>query len=84
MTAPLPVPKPADWMRDAACIGLAFGDVDPWHSEPHEGDLNRVARRICAECPVKQQCREYGQTLPGNYGIWGGQSKRRIGKVRGQ
>jgi WhiB family transcriptional regulator, redox-sensing transcriptional regulator len=84
MTAPLPVPKPADWMRDAACIGLAFGDVDAWHSETGENDLNHVARRICEGCPVKRECLEYGMTVPGKHGIWGGRSKRSRGKVREQ
>lgn len=72
----LPLPKPPGWMKGAACKGLAFPDVDPWHHEVGEADLTRIAKRICASCPVMDQCREYGDTIPNAQGIWGGRSIR--------
>src|SRR5207249_7912786 len=31
-----------------------------------------VAKRVCAECPVRQQCLEHALALPEQFGIWGG------------
>jgi WhiB family redox-sensing transcriptional regulator len=30
------------------------------------------ARRICADCPVKAECREYALAQGEQFGIWGG------------
>src|SRR5437764_13011564 len=31
-----------------------------------------AAKRVCAECPVRQQCLEHALALPEQFGIWGG------------
>ena len=35
-----------------------------------------VARRICAECPVKGACLEYALRNGIDHGVWGGTSER--------
>ena len=50
-----------------------------------------VAKRVCAECPVRQQCLEHALALPEQFGIWGGlteveraeESRRRRGAAAG-
>lgn len=58
------------WMALAACRGY---DPETWF--PGEGrgprDTTR-ARRICVDCPVRQQCADYAIATSANYGIWGG------------
>jgi len=62
------------WMGRASC---AADDVNPdwWFPErggPAEsGADGALAKRICQECPVRQQCLEFA--LAGReFGIWGG------------
>lgn len=73
MNTALPLPPPAEWMREAACVGLVYDGVDPWHSEIGDG-LITIAKKICARCPVSAACFEYGMALPDPRGIWGGRS----------
>jgi WhiB family redox-sensing transcriptional regulator len=35
-----------------------------------------VARRICADCPVKDLCLEYALVNRIDHGVWGGCSER--------
>jgi WhiB family redox-sensing transcriptional regulator len=35
-----------------------------------------VARRICADCPVRQSCLEYALANRIDHGVWGGCSER--------
>lgn len=54
-----------DWKQQAACL-----DAPPEIFFPiAEGDT-QAARQYCDNCPVQEQCAEYG--LGQNYGIWGG------------
>lgn len=60
------------WMADAACRGM-----DPNAFHPERGERVDAALRICATCPVVEQCRAYGEaTESGQHGIWGGASAR--------
>jgi WhiB family transcriptional regulator, redox-sensing transcriptional regulator len=65
------------WQREAACKGKAelfFPAESVGHLTP--------ARKLCAECPVREPCFEYGLELVDhkktrdaiNRGIWGGYS----------
>jgi len=40
------------------------------------------ARRICARCPVKEQCLEYALENHQSDGIWGGTSERQRAKLQ--
>jgi WhiB family redox-sensing transcriptional regulator len=62
--------RPPNWRASALC---AQTDPDLWF--PEHG-VNRgaiaVARRICNQCPVRNECLDEGiKTYPA-WGIWGG------------
>lgn len=43
---------------------------------PSDGVGVEVARRICAECPVKEPCLEHALRNRIDHGVWGGCSER--------
>ena len=43
---------------------------------PSDGVGVEVARRICADCPVKSPCLEYAMANHIDHGVWGGTSER--------
>ena len=65
------------WIKDAACRGM-----DPNIFFPERGASTDIslAKETCAECPVKEQCREYGEME--RFGFWGGVSARGRAKLR--
>lgn len=74
---PSPVTDHWDWQTDAACRGM---DSDTFFHPPAERARDRRARinaakRICAMCPVLQQCLAHALETQEPYGIWGGQSE---------
>jgi len=62
-----------EWMESGSC---ASSDGDAWFADKGQGDLTRLAKRICAECPVKQLCLAYAVEERITEGIWGGVSPR--------
>lgn len=73
-----------DWMTDAACRGM-----DPsvfFVSHADTSGASRRARRICADCPVSEQCLEYAlANHETTHGFWGGTSpleRRRLMRER--
>lgn len=56
------------WAAYAACRGadpsLFFAGV--------EGGDTCTAQRICAGCPVNEECLEWALTTGVSYGVWGG------------
>lgn len=56
--------RPPAWMDDAACLG---NDPAAWDLTETKGQLiskdNRLAVKICAECPVRADCEQYGREL---------------------
>jgi WhiB family redox-sensing transcriptional regulator len=67
--------RPA-WQKHAACNGL---DVNLFF--PRRGEANKVeeAKKICAQCPVQEECRQYGIELAQEFdtvGIFGGLTQR--------
>ena len=67
-------PRPS-WMDDAACKGrtnLFFGLA----GERPERRVRReaTAQKMCAGCPVREQCRTLGRANHEN-GYWGGESE---------
>jgi WhiB family transcriptional regulator, redox-sensing transcriptional regulator len=68
------------WMALGECA-----DKPPSLFFPSDGVGVEVARRVCAECPVRQECLEYALTNRIDHGVWGGTSereRRRIIKAR--
>lgn len=63
------------WMEDARCVGapleMFFPDI---------GESSAKARRVCAKCPVKAECLQYG--LGELTGIWGGTTDKERRVIR--
>jgi WhiB family redox-sensing transcriptional regulator len=60
-------------------------EVNPDTFFPTDGVGVEVARRICADCPVKEPCLEYALYYRIEHGVWGGhseRSRRRIARSR--
>ncbi len=70
-------PDQRTWMVDARCL-----DADPEAFFPEKGGSTREAKRICADCPVKEPCLDYALANDERFGIWGGLSERERRRVR--
>jgi Transcription factor WhiB len=66
-----PAPLSAGWRDRAGCRG-----TDPGVFFPGRGESAEPARRICASCPVRQQCLDYAISHGIVHGIWGGLAER--------
>jgi len=76
----IPIAEKWEWQHRAACRGeeasVFFHDDD--EREPAKSYRTRAALKICAVCPVKQQCLDHAVSVPEVYGIWGGKSQDEI------
>lgn len=67
----------AKWTDDAACKGRT-GDMFPKHHK----DITYIslARSICSECLVREQCLEYALEFPpaDMHGVWAGLTSRQL------
>jgi WhiB family redox-sensing transcriptional regulator len=61
----------SDWMDRGKCR-----DMDPSVFFPSDGMGVQIARRVCAECPMKAPCLEYALDNRVDHGVWGGTSER--------
>ncbi|MDP9075083.1 MAG: WhiB family transcriptional regulator, partial [Actinomycetota bacterium] len=59
------------WMVEGKCR-----ELPPETFFPSDGVGVEVARRICADCPVKEPCLEYALYNRIEHGVWGGASER--------
>jgi WhiB family transcriptional regulator, redox-sensing transcriptional regulator len=66
-----------EWIHRAACKGM---DTNIFFPDRGENVKVKLARTVCDGCPVKKECREYGDME--RYGFWGGTSVRRRQKDR--
>jgi WhiB family redox-sensing transcriptional regulator len=60
-----------EWQDDALCA-----QTDPEAFFPEKGGSTRDAKKVCAECQVRDDCLEYALVTNQRFGIWGGQSER--------
>ena len=67
MSVTAPSAAPLDWLAAAACRG-ATTDVFFPTSETRVD----AATRICAACPVREECLEYAIATRQPEGVWGG------------
>lgn len=65
------------WMADALCA-----ETDPDAFFPDKGGSSVEAKRVCARCPVQQECLEYALTHDERFGVWGGASERERRRMR--
>jgi WhiB family redox-sensing transcriptional regulator len=61
----------SEWMARGSCA-----HESPSTFFPSDGVGVEVARRICATCPVKDQCLEHALVNRIDHGVWGGCSER--------
>jgi WhiB family transcriptional regulator, redox-sensing transcriptional regulator len=59
------------WMQEGKCR-----ELPPETFFPSDGVGVEIARRICADCPVKGPCLEYALYNRIEHGVWGGASER--------
>ena len=59
------------WMAQGKCR-----DLPPAVFFPSDGLGVQDAQRICAACPVAEQCLEYALENHIDHGVWGGRSER--------
>ena len=59
------------WMQRGLCR-----QIPPTTFFPSDGVGVDIARRICATCPVREQCLEYALEQRIDHGVWGGCSER--------
>lgn len=64
-------PMDTEWMAEGKCKDLA-----PTIFFPSDGTGVQAAQRICATCPVADQCLEYALAERVDHGVWGGKSER--------
>jgi WhiB family transcriptional regulator, redox-sensing transcriptional regulator len=60
-----------EWMAGGKCR-----EVPPSVFFPSDGLGVQAAQRICAECPVSEECLEYALENRIDHGVWGGRSER--------
>ncbi len=78
-----PFSEPGDLFASAAF--MAFGacrGADPDVFFPDQGQSLEPARRICAECVVRDECLEYALDNRERFGVWGGTSERERRRLR--
>ncbi|MGH9065550.1 MAG: WhiB family transcriptional regulator [Acidimicrobiales bacterium] len=59
------------WMAEGKCR-----ELPPGIFFPSDGVGVEAARRVCAECPVREPCLEYALVNRIDHGVWGGASER--------
>ena len=68
-----------DWQVDAACRDMGSDLFFPM-----SGNVLGPATRICAQCPVLEECRTSALDDPSLYGIWAGTSVREHRRLQGE
>ena len=69
--------KTEKWMESAVC---ASSDPEEWF--PEKGVSAHKAKRICATCPVIDECLQFALDHDEAAGIWGGTSSRERRRMR--
>ena len=59
------------WRKEAACLGLPVNLFFP-HQKADAEFVPREIIRICADCPVREECLDYALRMDQNVGLWAG------------
>lgn len=70
------------WREDAACQDIDPQLFFPVGTGPDAMAQTAVAKDVCAECPVAQECLIFAVTTNQEYGIWGGLDEEERREVR--
>src|SRR5205085_2869198 len=78
-----------NWRNDAACRGKdpnVFFPIEGsgWRAKMEFEQAERDAKAICAGCPVRLECLDFGIDTRQQDGIWGGKNVAEIRKIRRQ
>jgi WhiB family redox-sensing transcriptional regulator len=65
------------WREFALCA-----QTDPEAFFPEKGCSTRDGKKICAQCDVMMECRDYALLHDERFGIWGGLSERERRSLR--
>lgn len=70
---------PPEWMSRALCL-----EVDPELMYPSEWSRAATAKKVCRNCPVRQDCLDYAIRIGEfKHGVWGGMTgKERCQEAR--
>lgn len=68
--------EPESWKADGICAQV---DPDLWY--PEKGGSTKKAKKVCSNCPVREQCLNYAMDHNERFGIWGGYSERERRKL---
>jgi WhiB family redox-sensing transcriptional regulator len=67
-----------DWSQ-AACLGTY---TESWYVEGHAAHAEyMVLRRVCKDCPIRNECAEYAISNE-VYGFWGGLAPKERERLR--
>lgn len=64
----------AEWRTRAACRDT---DVNMFYAQRGANQVVTEAKRLCATCPVADECQRYARSRGERIGIWAGQSMNR-------
>lgn len=70
---------PEAWMDNAACAEVG---TDLFFPTKEDRASSKLARTICASCPVATQCLDYAVRTGINHGIFGGVTESARAKTR--
>jgi WhiB family transcriptional regulator, redox-sensing transcriptional regulator len=62
-------------MKKALCS--YYGDPDAFFPGPGQTFRANSAKKICLNCPVTKECKDFKQRTGTTDGIWGGESNSR-------
>jgi hypothetical protein len=73
VVVPALLPQQTEWRDWASCR-----EVDPelWFAEKGHQDWTQAAKRICGDCPVKDECLQFALDHDLRFGVYGGTSER--------
>jgi WhiB family redox-sensing transcriptional regulator len=65
------------WQERALCADTSFDLFFP-----ERGESTWPAKRVCVDCPVRNQCLDFALDHMEKFGIWGGHSERERRRLR--
>jgi len=71
---------PEEWVEEATCRQVGTELFFPPDDKPVPRDFYLRAKKVCRQCPVKDDCLDYG--LDERYGVWGMTTPRERARIR--
>jgi len=80
---PRPIYEEWEWQFEAACRGRDHDLFFPPHGErgPLRDARVAAAKRVCAMCPVVDECLRFALRTNQRYGVWGGLAEEERGPL---